>query len=163
MVLFNNKRGGGITEGIFVMIILFIAAIIWGSSVYLFNDIKGDVQEDLQSEQANETFTNLIEQTPSNLDSTYVVILALFWIGAIILAVFVDTHPIMFVISVISLVVILALAGVLANTYDDYQSDLGDLGTTLPKIHFIMTHMVEFIIGITATVLIALFAKNSFG
>ena len=158
--MFKNKKGGGISEGIFIVIIMGVIAIIWAASNFLIADLEDDVTESLNYEQANTTFKNTVRELPNNLDGAFTVILVLFWLGAIILAFFVDTHPIWFVISVIALIMILSLAAIIANTYDDFNTEINGAANPMPKMHFVMTHLVEFIIGITATILLSLFAKE---
>jgi len=162
MKMKKNKKGGGVTEGIFIVIIIAVVAIIWTASTYLLTDVEDDVTSSLTSTQANDTFKNTVIQLPNNLDGAFTVILVLFWLGAIIFAFFVDTHPIWFVISIIALIMILALAAIVANAYDDFNTDLNPDSNPMPKMYFVMSHLVEFIIGIVLTIFLSLFAKEYF-
>lgn len=157
--LFRNKKGGGLSEGIFIVIALTIIALIWVSVVYVLDVFDPIMEEDLQNSQPKAVWSDYHDRTPSNLDSAFVVILAVFWIFAIIFAVLIDSHPIWFTISLVGLILILAFAGILANVYDEFYTEL-ELTSSLPMTYYVMTHLVEFILAITVSIFIALFGKS---
>ena len=162
MAFFSGRKAGGLSEAIFIVVALFLVAIVWATSVFIMDSTKDDVDESLTSTTAQDMYDDYYTRVPSGLDSAFAIILALFWIGAIILAFFVDTHPVWFAISVIGLILVLTIAGVLSNEYVEYYDSL-ELTSSMNMTYYIMSHLLEFIIGIVTTLFIALFAKSQLG
>jgi len=161
MDFFNNKKGGGLTEVVFIMVIVFVLAIILSVSVFVQNVLAPIMDEELTGE-TNTTYQDVESRTPASFDSMFMIIFVLFWVGAIILAFFVDTHPIWFILSVIGLIAILMVAGVMANTFVELNDSLIEEGmsSNMPMMLYVMEHLVQFIVGIVFTIFISLFAKS---
>jgi len=119
------------------------------------------MDEELTGE-TNTTYQDVESRTPASFDSMFMIIFVLFWVGAIILAFFVDTHPIWFILSVIGLIAILMVAGVMANTFVELNDSLIEEGmsSNMPMMLYVMEHLVQFIVGIVFTIFISLFAKS---
>jgi hypothetical protein len=159
MVFFKNKKGGALTEAAFIILVLIVVAVSWVTVVYILDVMNPVMQDELKSSESKAAFQDYYDRTPSNLDTAFVVILVLLWIFAVVSAFFIDTHPVWFVVSLFALIFILAGAAIVSNTYIDFHDSL-ELASSLPKIYFVMDHLVEFIIAISASVMLALFGKS---
>lgn len=156
----NSKKAGGVTEVIWIVAILFIVAVCWLTLTYVMDAVQPDVVESLNNANSKASFNAYHSKFSAGLDSAFLFIFAFFWIITIILAFFVDTHPIWFGIAIFGLMIVLILAGVLSNEFIDYYGDITLTTSSLDYTYFIMSHLVEFIIGIAASVFLALFSKS---
>lgn len=163
MNFFKHKKAGGLTEITYLMVIMFVLAISLLIAVYVLDLMQPIMSESLTEPEVNETYQDFATRTPSSLDSMFMLCFVLLWIGAVILAFFVDTHPVWFIISLVGLVFVLMIAGVLSNTYAEVQSDLQSDGltTSLPMTSYVMEYLVHFIIAIVFSIFVSLFAKSS--
>lgn len=158
--LTRNKKGGGVTEVIFIVAFLFLIAISWLTYAYIMDSIQPEMEASLTHDAPKASFNTYHSKFSSGLDSAFLFIFVFFWIVTLILAFFVDTHPIWFGIAMFGLIIVLALAGVLSNSFVEYYNEIELTTSSLDYTYFIMTHLVEFIIGIAASLFIALFAKS---
>jgi len=60
------------------------------------------------------------------------------------------------------LIVVFIVAGVLSNTFGEYNAELG-MSATFPVITYIMNHFLHFVMGFVFSIVIALFAKSQTG
>jgi hypothetical protein len=161
---YSNKKGNAVMDGIVIVVILFILGLVSLVGVYIENEIYPDLHADFVEANATNA-TGILEdvhtRTPGSLDALFAMFLALFWICSVVLAYFIDTHPVYFAITLILLIIVFIVGGVLSNTYAEVNADFGNIGTTsLPMTTYIMDHLLGFILGIVTTIAIALFAKS---
>ena len=160
-VFYDKRAKGGLSEGVVIMVLMFVLAFMLLIGVFLLDVIKPDMDEFLTDPTTNATFNKFHQDTPDTFDNMFMMTFVLLWAGAIILAYFVDTHPVWFILSIIALSVVLLCAGVLSNVYGEFYTDLsGEMTSDLPMTNYVMNHLVHFIIAIVASVLISLFAKT---
>lgn len=158
-MILNFYRKGNIVDGVALVVILFILAIFFITGFFLLDELKPSLEESLNDTRANQSLQDLHSETPGVLDGIFVTVFALLWIGAMLLAYFVDNNPILFVIALILLVVVFVIGGFLSNAFGEYNLDLG-MASHFPMITFIMDYYLHFILGIVSSILIALFAKS---
>lgn len=146
--------------GIYVVMVVFVViGIMWLNSI--FSDLNDDVQasDDISTEgkkisQQQKTNFNLVWDTA---------LLAIFiglWFASIISSFYVDTNPVFFIISIVLLLFLLFLSMIVGNVYEDVVGDsLTAQVAQFPKMNFILTHILQFMIAIGFSIAIALFAK----
>ncbi len=99
------------------------------------------------------------------MDNAFLMFFVFVWIGMLVGASQIDTHPIFFVISIILMIFLLIVAAILGNYYEELttEEEFLNYGDSLPIIHYVMGHLVLFILVIGSSILIALYGKSRFG
>lgn len=158
-----NKKGNIVAEGATVMVVLFILLIISIVGFNILTDLNNEIQTDNEMSNTSKEFSNDLHSTyPSLLDGIFIFLLVGFWIAAIIFAFLVDTHPIFLVVSIILIIFILAAAAYIGNAYEEIVSDddFVNSATNFPMANFIMSHLLQTILVMMISIVIALFAKD---
>jgi len=159
----SSKKANAVMDGVVIVVVLFILAIITLAGVYIEDEVYPELRADfVEANATNSTaiLDDMHTRVPGNLDALFAFFLVMFWISSVILAYFIDTHPLYFVISLILLTIIFIVGGVLSNTYTEISEDLNNIGDSLPMMTYIMEHFLQFLLGIIASIVIALFAKS---
>jgi len=156
---FSNKKGNAVVDGIVVLVILFVLAIVIVTLNVVNVELEPTMSEELTDATANATYQNITDRSASWQDGMFAAILALLWIGSMILAYFIDSHPVMFAFSLILLVVVFIVAGVLSNAFGEYNAEVAG-EAAFPIITYVMNHLIQFIAGFVLSMLAALFAKS---
>lgn len=158
-----NKKANAILDTLVVVVILFVLGIIVVFGNKILTEVNSDIQADASMSNDSKKFIgDMNTQYPTLFDGIFLFILVGSWICSIIFSFMIDTHPIFIVISIILLIVILFAAALLANSYSDITSDssLATYAVNYPNINFVMSHIVQVVLVIAATIMIALFAKS---
>lgn len=157
-----NKKGNVVTEPFIIMFIIIIFGLvsIFGSMV--FDDLNADFQADNSSSAvAKENLSNLHGKYTSLFDNLFLMMFCLVVIFVLVSAYFIDTHPIMFAVSLVMMIGILMVSPMIANVYDDVVTTDG-VSTYAEEFAFtgwIMRHLVEMIVAISFMVLTVIYLK----
>lgn len=145
----------------FLAIFIFIIVTIF---VYkIFDNLNTNIQADTGFDTATKVqLQNTYNKFPSWADGIFVFALGMIWVGLIISSFYISTHPIFFVISIVLVTIVFIVGMLLSNTYEDIANsdDLSAYSENLPTTNWIMGHLLEIMIAMGATVLIALYAKR---
>lgn len=159
---FSKNKKASVVDALTAAIALFILALIGLCLTWVINEVQPELNETITNNESNAVMNDFMDRTPTSFDSTWIVIFVLFWIGAVILAFFVDSHPVFFTFSLILIIIVLVIGGYLANLYDEFNTDLG-VGSSFPMTTYVMGHLIQFLLGIIVSILTALFAKSQWG
>ena len=118
----KNKKGS-IGDVFWIAIFLFITAIMFLIGWYMYASVNTQFQAmDAISTQGK----TIMADTNSNLtrwgDILFVSLLVGLWLGTIILAFQIESHPIFFPITILVFAVLVIFVAILANTYNDVAS-----------------------------------------
>lgn len=158
--VFGCKKGNALSDGLIILISIFVLLIFFAFSYSAYTSTYSDIQADLTNTEAIALHTDYNDRIPETLDSALVFAFVLLWAGAVILAFFIDTHPIFFILTMLLLIGVLMVGGILSNTYQELILDDTSLGSSFPMMTFIMRHLVSFIIGVVISIVISLYAKS---
>jgi len=159
----KNKKANIVMEGATIIIVLFVLAIIAIVGFTIFDDLNTEIQADSEMSNTSKVYADeLHTEYPSLFDGIFIFMLVGFWIAAIIFAFLVDTHPIFLVISIILIIFILAASAYISNTYGEIIGDdaFAASANNFPMSNFVMLHLLETILVIVISIVIALFAKD---
>jgi len=156
-----NKKG---FSPLVIIIMLFIIAIM----LPIFNIIMGTFTESL-SESSDEAVVKermefLGDGYMDNNDLIFAFTFFALYLSAIIIAFFLDTHPIFLVGGVLLYLITGWFSLILANSYYDITHDTGALTTEMarfPITSFIMGWYGELSILLMVAVLIIMYKKNN--
>ena len=168
MILAFKRKGQIFFDIIIIAIVLFFAGLIFvfvsmvndelTTALVADDDFKaGTVQGDMLN-----TWNGAM---PTTFDNVFIIMFVLLWVFVIVSSIFIDSHPVFLVISLILLVIMFTVVGVLSNSYESFIMD-GDIYTfaaSFPKMNFVMEHLVLFLVFMSFTGLIAVFGKNRWG
>lgn len=149
-----------------LIVVLFIIAVAGFIGYKVLKDTADDMASDPSTNpQANATMQQVKTQYPNLMDNSFIFILGLMWILAIIASFFVDAHPVFLILAIIILMIVLFVGAAIENTYAEL-SDEADLRTeaqAFPKTNWVMDHLLLTILAISVTIILALYGKNKFG
>jgi ammonia channel protein AmtB len=142
--------------GIIMLVVFLVIFAIAGIVLFLVSDsINTGLQEDDDLPQiSKDNFGAFNTQYPSTLDGGFLFLFMGIWLALLVGAFFVRDHPLVFLILFILMGILLYAGAMLSNFYQELasDSDLITYSSQLPNITFIMEHLVEFIIGLFATI-----------
>jgi hypothetical protein len=160
MVSYKKKRANAVIDTLFIIIILFVCAVVWIISFSVQKDLNDDIQaSDMRAEGKDvmQTTTNTAYKV---LDGGILFFLIGFWILALIASFMVDSHPIFFIVSLILLIAVLIVVIVLGNVFDDiFTTDFTGLSGYFPFTFFIFGHILAIAIVIGLSILGVMVAK----
>lgn len=158
----RNKKGNAVLDTITIIVVLVVMGIALLFSNYVLDEVDTDIQadDDMSTEGAKVT-GDMLSQFPSLFDNMFLFAFVLFTIFVLVSVFVLDTHPIFFAVSAILLIFVFIIAGLLANVYNDVAEDstVSTYANQFTYMTWVMTHLLEVIIGIGFFVSIALFAK----
>ena len=156
-----NKKG---FSPLVIVIVLFLIAIM----LPIFNIIMGTFTEALADSTddatTKERMSFLGDGYMDNNDMIFAFVFFAMYLSAIIIAFFLDTHPIFLVGGVLLYLITGWFSLILANSYHDITHDSGALTaemTRFPITSFIMGWYGELSILLMVTVLIIMYKRNS--
>jgi len=144
---------------------ILASAIVAFVAVTVTSDINTEIQADPDlNADAKATMQTIDDNLPSTLDYGFLFMLVLLWIFLIVSTLFIDSHPIFFVIMFVLMIFAFVVVFVLGNSFYEIANDaqFSAFQSDLPIIYFITTHLLETIIVIGSTTLISLYAKQRY-
>lgn len=140
-------------------IIALIFALVAIPIAYTSDEVYDELKKDKNFGESNQTVEkiNVVQNlTTTAFDQLVFIVLIAFTLGSLILAVFTDFHPVLVVILILSIVLLIIVAGLMANVYDE----VGDTDILKEKAdEFTMTNVVmgsqlPILVGITGVIAI---------
>lgn len=164
-LLLSGKKGNVILEGIMVLIVVFVFAIMGFVSIKISDDLNTDLQQDDSlSSDTKERLDDMNTRTPILMDNLFIFLLVLLFGFVIAGSLIIDINPLFFIFALILLIVLFIVAGYFANTFEEIgtDDDLGNAQVSMPKTFYVMTHLMETLMIMTFVVLIALYGKSKY-
>lgn len=158
-----NKKGQTVIDVLLVMLILLVVSVGSIFAHFIITEVNSDVQADSDMHtEAKSSLRTVTDNFPQTFDNAFLIMLILFWVLLIVTSVFIDTNPIFFVLVCVLLTFLFVIGMVVSNVYSDILTDSGQLSTfaaAFPTTHFVMGHLLLFLMGMGFTSAIALYAK----
>lgn len=160
---FRNKKGNAFIEILFVIISIFIfgTVIIFGNR--LSSDFNTQLQQDDQiSNSSKEEFSKLNNRHSSVFDGLFLTILVLLWVGSLVSAFVVDSHPIFFIVMIFLLIFAFIVIGILGNTFFTIilSDSLASSSDNFPMTLWVMEHLLAIVSVMGATILISMYGGS---
>lgn len=160
----NSKKGNVFFELVTAFIILLVVGITFIVSTDFVTDLTGDLKESEGFENGTEEYEVLEEYedtTPGLLDGVFVFVLVGLWIITVVFALFIDTHPVFFVVSFIFLIFIVAVLAIFGNLGEEILADFD--GSGFPMSSWVFDNFLPIGLVMGFSIVIALFSKTSGG
>ena len=163
MNLLASKKGNMIFDVLIVVIALSIFIII----SLIANNAMSDLNTAIQGEsdiatEAKSEISSLEGRMDDTLDDAFVLAFGLLWLFVVISAFMIDSHPAFFIVSLVLFVAVFIVGGYLTEAFSELTADdtLSAQVDNYPKATFIMNNLLYVVLGVGASIAIALFAKN---
>ena len=161
---FNSKGG---VNAIFFVVVIVILLMAWGTMTLLSNfalkEVNQAFQEDSNADEyAKQNLQDTTTNYPKTMDSAYLVIFILGWVGLIIGSLNALEHPIFFIIALVFIACLLFIGAVLSNFYEELASseDLISSAADFPVTYFINSKLPLMILAIVGSIIITMYARE---
>ena len=159
----NGKKANAVADGITILIILLCFGFLMILGYHLLDTTSTEVNSDADmSNMSKQIMTEQSTRYPKYMDAAFMFALVGLWIAALVTAFMIDSHPVFFVISLVLLIAVFVMVAYLGNSYEELMADepFDSLTPKFPMMHWVMTHMLIFIVVITLSVMLVLYGKN---
>jgi len=144
-------------------VILFVFGITILIGFRLITDINDQFQKnDLISQTGKDGLQGFTDRYGQVFDAAYAMAVVLLSIVLIATVVMIDTHPVFFVLSVVSFLAVMLVNAILANVLDDTgsQSQLAVFYDQLPLMQFFAQHWLAVITVVGFVSLLIFYSKR---
>ncbi len=158
----KSKKGNAILESLMILLVIILFSVTAVLSYSVFDSVNTDIQTNPDSTtEAKEVSGNLYDNYSPLMDNLVLFAFVLLIISVLVSTFMVNTHPIFFVVSLILLIFVFIIAMLLGNFYEELFSDssLSAYANQFTYTTWLMTHIVELIIGVSFGVMVAMFIK----
>jgi len=163
--LVSNKKGG--VNAIFFVVVIVLILMAWGTMTLLANfalkEVNQAFQEDpIADNYSKQNFQSTTTNYPKTMDSAFLVIFVLGWVGLIIGSLNSFEHPIFFIIALVFIACLLFIGAVLSNFYEELASsdDLISSAADFPVIYFITSKLPLMILALVGSIIITMYARE---
>jgi hypothetical protein len=159
-----NKKANIFLESSTILIILAIFGLCSIITVFLLGAVndKWQAQDMPNGNSSKEAMNTINTKAPSILDGGFAILLGGLWIGAIIAALYINTHPAYFytIIMLLGILVLFTyIIGLFVNAIGSTDT-FSDSYNSLPIIKWVFQHTWETLTMIAITIGIVLFGKG---
>lgn len=161
MEMKRNKKGNSSLELLVILVVLVVLGISFPIIYVQISPILTNLANALGGNSAT-ILNDFNSKFPTMLDNMYIIVFIFLWIGAVLLSIFVDTHPAFLMISWVLVLIILWTSLFIGNFMEQFsnQDFLTLSRQNMPKIYFISTHILEIMVVMGFSILLALYGKN---
>lgn len=160
-----KKKSNVVIDMLMVLVIVVIFGIVGMIGFQVFTDMKDDVKEDLQLEEADDVIDNLDTRYPATIDGLIMIVFVGLWIAGIVSAIMSNEHPAIFGFLMFLIVFVLIAGMMLGNFYEEFfeDDDYNTMPAQFPVTNWLLTHMLQIGIIVVSTILLAMLGKNKVG
>lgn len=152
---------------IFDVLVVIIVLSIFGLVSMIANGQINDLttmilaEDDIAAEAKTE-ITSLDSRFDDTFDDAFVLAFGLLWLFVVVSAFLIDTHPAFFIVSLIMFVAVFLIGGYMTEVWESMLTDdlLSSQEANYPKTTFVMSNLLFIVLGVGASIAIALFAKS---
>lgn len=159
-----NKRGS-VIDIVYIVVMLLVLAMVVVIAYKIFNPITDDLATKFPDVQTAQTTHTTIPRMLLNYDFILISIFVFGTLASVILAFFVESHPVFGVISIILMIIFVLFAGYVSNVYEAFEQSesLQSEVILFPITSFFFAHLPKFMLGGLILVFIVTFSKRSGG
>lgn len=156
-----NKKGS-VIDILYIILVLFGLSIVLLVGFKMYSNITNDLAAQYPDVASATLAQSSLQQMFLNYDKLLMFIFVMGIIGTVILAFFLDSHPVFTIIAVIVLILFTLFAGVLSNLYEDIEQSpsLQNEVAQYPITSFFWLHLPKFTVLSIVVVIVVTFAKG---
>lgn len=162
-----NRKKGSVVDLIFIAVILVVFAVSTLITFKIMDEINTKLQDNVQIQEidtdsrARNAFLNIKEMYPGVIDNSFLFIMIMLCVGALVLSSLVRVHPIFFAFFLIILVIIIFLSAVLGNIYLEIANDPSFLSIANDlKFTSLLIKWMPRVIGVFGFIMSAIMYKS---
>ena len=164
------NRKGSLLDHLYIPIILFIVAITVIIAYLILSVVKVGFYDGLATTpDVNRTMVDGIFQQGLDglklIDTLFIIFLTGLTMATLISAYYVDTNAAFFWVSIFLLMVLIIVAVVFSNAYEEFTNAIVVDGTRyaddFPKMNFVMSNMPLYLLAMVLLSIIVFYAKRS--
>jgi O-antigen ligase len=159
----RSKKKASVFDLVMFIVFMFAFAIVFLITYKITISLNNNIQQStVISDAGKAAVQNVRDSFVSRFDAIYLFIFVFMAIAIFVAVASLNTHPIMFWVSIILIVILGFVAAILANVYNDVAAtpDLASISGEFKMMPFIMKNYVPVVIIIMMVALIVAFAKK---
>lgn len=163
---YKNKKGNVFTDSMILIFVLFFLAMSSIIVYTVFDEMNTDMQNDDSLRAENkEIIGDLHARFPATFDNMWVIAFGLLWIFVLTASMFVEAHPVFFIVSALLLVFVIFIAAVFSNTYEEFSAepDVQNFADAFPMTNFLMDRLPIVALLVGFSIALVLFGKSQIG
>jgi len=150
-----NYRRGTIIDSVFYVVIVFAVAILAIIGYKVFSAVNDHIQGlDTIPDVGKEVSQSFANKYVTIFDYGFLMVLVFLFLATVVAGALVDTHPFLFFLSSFLTLIVIVLAAIFANTFDEFrnQSAISSYASQFVIIPFVFEHFVPIITVFLMTV-----------
>jgi len=158
----NSKKGNAAVNVLYMVVIIFVFVIVTAFAYRMNDELNTEIQaDDSISTEAKAVMAQKNASMPTTFDYAAIMIFGLLWMGALLSAFLLDTHPAFMMLGIIVALLLIMVPPYLANFYEDAvtHTDI-DTEDVFPLTTFMMKHLLEYYIVVVFTSILVLYGKG---
>jgi flagellar biosynthesis protein FlhB len=158
----GSKKGNAVVDTILVIVFLFGFAIFSVTGYVIYSNIQSDLVTSVDNQEAKDLANDLNTNYPLWFDGAFIMAFVLLWLFVLGASLFVDTHPMFFVLAILMFVFVIVVAAVLSNSFEEIgdEQEYQAIQSDFAKTFYIMDHLVEFTMAIIFSIGGVLYGKS---
>jgi hypothetical protein len=162
-----TSKKGSVALDIIIGAVMFLAfAIIIVFALKILSEVNDEIQgDDSINNVSKAASSSITAQFPKYFDNAFLMMVILFWVAILVTSFFLDTYPVFFIISFVLLIFVFIIGMYMTNTYTEVVSEagVGTFADSLPKINWIMDHLLLVLMVIGSSSALALYSNSGGG
>lgn len=158
----SSKRGQLGFELVWVVIVLLVVGLGFVMTYSAFSGLNDDIQNSLDmSNESKAAAEATVGNFPSNMDNVFFFLLIMLWIFLLIMAFFVNTHPVFLVITLLLIVIGLVVVMILSNVFQESieEGEIDDFAAEFPKMNWIFEHLLMVFIMVGFSTMMVMYTR----
>lgn len=157
-----NKRGS-VQDAFYIAVFMAVIPIALIMAFLIYTNLNDALQETVTlPTEIQETQDEFSSKFPKMLDSLFIFVLVGSYMATFILAFFIDTHPVFFIMTALLFTVTIVVVPFMMNAYSDFAAS-DQIVTTVssfPITNYIMNHYLQFTIVMWGLIGVGLYSKR---
>lgn len=156
-----TKKGSFGLDLALIVVVLFGFIILTFVASNFFGDIKGGTEQTFEGYNASSDLMDMGTNLINGFDYLFMFCFFMLWIFLLVSVFFIDSHPVFIGLGIFVLLIILFISVLFGDVFTQITTNtiFSDEAETFTLISFFMENIVLLILGMGATVLVALYAK----
>lgn len=159
-----NSCKGSVTYDSIIFVVIVVIFVIVGVLALTFatqlnNAFKSDNTFDADKQAQLDSAMNRL---PTWLDGAVLFIIIGFWIAVVIGSLFIDTHPVFFIVTIVVGILLTLVGASITEFWTDFNNDPDISGTTanLPITNFVFNNFPYYVLVVVFTIGVVLYGKS---
>jgi len=161
MTFLRSKKGNAFSDSLLVLAILVVFGLLSMVGYTVLKDLNSEIQSsDDFNANTKANIGNLNSNYPSFMDYLFLTVLVLLLIATVVFSYLVDTYPVFFIVTIIVTIIVLFIAGILTNSYDELAGETLLDTNAFPITNYVLSNLILVVVVFALAIGLALYGKN---